>query len=436
MYRRRLWALAVIAGAYVIAVSCSEQLPSGLACPTLCPGQQIPVFDTVIDGLTGLSIDTTVTGYPPLGEEPAMLVASNGDSLDVRSIIRFDSIPYLYIPFDSADTLTPASMAVHPYVRLIFDTLSFHSNRGFTLDVYDVDTIGNDTAVAVLASLFRPDRLIGDTTFNFGVDSARILLDSAIIATHVRGDKRVRLGLRLRANGRMRILSPGSPLPPIFSYYPDTDSVHTAALTARARSTTPKNDTILRVSLRSYPLIVIGSSAPIGSRLDVGGMPARRLFFQFSLPSKIVDSGTVIRATLTLTRVPNGLHSFFPHDTLAVLVAGLISTPLLSDPARAAAFAAPPTLIGLDTSAIVGPTAPVVGPFPPSDSVNFEFVLPSRHWSGRGIDTVSRAIVLRSVWEGANPLWASFYSASPSTPAALRPHIHLAYVKRIGFGIP
>ncbi len=437
MYRRRLWALAAIAGAYVLAVACSENLPSGLACPTLCPGQTIPVFDTTIDGLTGLSVDTTVTGFPPLGNEPAILVANNGDSLDVRSIIRFDSISYLYLPRDSTvDTLTPATQVIHPYVRLIFDTLSFHSTAGFTLQVYDVDTVGNDTAVAVLASLFRPDRLIGDTTFIFGVDSARILLDSANVASHVRGNHLVRLGLRLRSTGRMRILSPASPLPPVFSFYPDTDTVNVAALTSRPRSTTPANDTLLKFQLISYPVIVIGSSPPIGNHLDMGGMPARRVFFQFSLPSKIVDSSTVVRATITLTKYQNGYRAFFPHDTLGVIVSGLISTPLVSDPTRAAAFASPPTLIGLDTTAVVGPTAPVESPFPQSDSVNFEFVIPSRHWTGRGIDTVSRSIVLRAVWEGSNPLLASFYSASPSTPANLRPHIHLSYVKPLGFGIP
>jgi hypothetical protein len=196
------------------------------------------------------------------------------------------------------------------------------------------------------------------------------------------------------------------------------------------------NDTLLRARLLSYPLIVIPSSPPIASRLDVGGMPARRMYVQFALPSKIIDSATVIRATLTLTKMPNGLVQFFPRDTLTVLVAGIISTPEISDPSRAAAFAAPPTLIGLDTAKVVAPAGPVIGPFPLSDSVNFEFVVPSRHWSGRGIDTVSRAIVLRGAWEGANPLLASFYPADASVPAAKRPHIHLAYVNRLGFGIP
>jgi hypothetical protein len=422
-----------------MAAACAENLPSGVACPTLCPGQEITVYDTVIDGLSGLSIDTTVTGYPPLGTEPAMLVASNGDSLDIRSIVRFDSVAFKYFPHDTgngSDTLSDAPMALHPYVRLVFDTLSFNSNGAFTLRIYDVDTVGNDTSIAVLSSLFRPDRLVGDTTFAFGTDSARILLDSAIIATHVRGDKIVRLGIRLLGAARMRIRSPASGTPPIFVYYPDTDTVDVAALQTRAHSTTPVTDTLLKFRLTSYPLIVIGSSPPIGNHLDVSGMPARRIYFQFALPSKIIDSSTVIRATLTLTKMPNGLKQFFPRDTLHVLVSGIIATPGVSDPSRAAAFAAPPTLIGLDTTLVIAPAGPVEGPITLADSVNFEFVIPSRHWSGRGIDTVSRSIVLAGDWEGANPLLASFYPADPSVPAALRPHVHLAYVKRLTFGIP
>jgi hypothetical protein len=438
VYRRRLWALAAIVGAYALAVACSETLPSGLACPTLCPGQNIVVLDTTIDGLTGLSVDTTVTGYPPLGDEPALLLANGGDSLDVRSIVRFDSVPYQYIPYDSAgqDTLIPVHQAVHPYVRVVFDTTSFHSPGAFTVLVYDVDTVGNDTAMAVLASLFRQDRLIGDTTFGFGTDTARILLDSAIIGAHLRGDHLIRLGFKLRDAGRLRMNGPTSALPPVFSYYPDTDSTNQALITARPKSTSPQSDTLLRFQLLAYPVTVIPSSPPIGEHLDIGGIPARRVFLQFALPSKIVDSSTVVRATITLTKIPNGYHAFFPHDTLGAIVTGIIATPLVTDPTRLAAFATPPTLIGLDTTAIIGPTAPVSGPFPISDSVNFEFVLPARHWSGRGIDTVSRAIVLRAVFEGSNPLFASFYSASPSTPAALRPHIHVAYIKQLTFGIP
>ena len=130
-----------------------------------------------------LRVDTTVTGFPALGTEPALLVARGGDSLDIRGVIRFDSIPYLFKP-PSSDTLRRATIAFQPYLRLRLDSTRFKSATAgsLTVEVYDVDTAGNDTAVAVLASLFRPDRFLGEGSFDSLDDSVRIPLDSGKIA--------------------------------------------------------------------------------------------------------------------------------------------------------------------------------------------------------------------------------------------------------------
>src|SRR5215472_437317 len=149
VYRHRLFSLAVAAAVYIVAAACSETLPEGRACPATCPNQSIPVVDTVIDGLSGMAVDTTITGYPLLGTEPQLLVAASGDSIDVRTIVRFDSVQYLFRP-NPGDTLRPATHVYNAYLRLRFDTLSFRpraANSGEpTLSVYDVDTAGSDTA--------------------------------------------------------------------------------------------------------------------------------------------------------------------------------------------------------------------------------------------------------------------------------------------------
>ena len=125
----------------------------------------------MIDGLTAMAVDTTIAGYPLLGTEPELLVAASGDSIDLRTIVRFDSIPFQYRPVVS-DTLQPATRVFNAYLRLVFDTLSFRP-RGPTageptLAVYDVDTVGSDTSVGVLASLFRPDRLLASQQIGIG----------------------------------------------------------------------------------------------------------------------------------------------------------------------------------------------------------------------------------------------------------------------------
>lgn len=183
MIRNRLLAFGVAILAYAGATACNENLQEGRAgCPALCPGQAVPVIDTTIDGLAGLAVDTTVAGYPPIGTAPELLVANGGDSLDVRGIIRFDSISFDYVP-KSGDTAQPAKTAFHPTLTLRLDSTTFRSGGAvnMTIQAYDVDTIGNDTAVAVLALLFRPDRFLGQAQFDSLSDSVRIALDSGAL---------------------------------------------------------------------------------------------------------------------------------------------------------------------------------------------------------------------------------------------------------------
>jgi hypothetical protein len=426
--RNRLLAFGVAVLAYAGATACNENLQEGRAgCPALCPGQAVPVIDTTIDGLTGLAVDTTVAGYPVLGTAPELLVANGGDSLDVRAIIRFDSISFEYTP-KSGDSLRPATTAFHPTLTLRLDSTSFRSGGAvnMTIQAYDVDTVGNDTAVAVLASLFRPARFLGQAQFDSLSDSVRIALDSGRIAAHVRGDKRVRIGLRLSTTGRADIATTaGGGIAPSFAYFPTTDTSGVQAFVTVPRSLTPLTDSLLQGDLATYPLIVVGSSPRISQRLDVGGMPARRVYLRFRLPSRIVDSSTVVRATLTLS--VKGFGGFLPGDSLTIFPQAVIATSLITDPTKAAAFLASSSIIGIDTVR----TSPAL-----ADTVNIEFINAIRRWSGHQTDSVTRAIVLRIANEGADPLVTSFFAAGPAVPQAQRPRIRIAYIKPTGFGLP
>src|SRR5574338_368335 len=86
--RARVVLLGLALGAGVVA--CGEDLESGAACPVLCPGQNLTVFDTTFDAV---SFDTTVSGIPGFGTEASMYLAARGDTLDVRGVVRFDSLP-------------------------------------------------------------------------------------------------------------------------------------------------------------------------------------------------------------------------------------------------------------------------------------------------------------------------------------------------------
>jgi hypothetical protein len=426
--RNRLLAFGVAMLAYAGATACNENLQEGRAgCPALCPGQVVPVIDTTIDGLVGLAVDTTVAGYPAIGTASELLVANGGDSLDVRGIIRFDSISFLFTPA-SGDTARPATTAYLPTLTLRLDSTTFRSGGAvsMTIQAYDVDTIGNDTAVAVLASLFRPDRFLGQAQFDSLSDSVRIALDSGRIAAHVRGDKRVRIGVRLSTSGRADIATAtGGGIAPSFAYFPSTDTTGVTAFVTVPRSLSPLTDSLLQGDLATYPLIVVGSSQRIGERLDVGGMPARRVYLRFRLPSRIVDSSAVVRATLTLS--VKGFGGFLPGDSLTIFPQSVIATSLITDPTKAAAFLATSAVVGIDTVR----TSPDL-----ADTVNIEFVNAVRRWSGHQTDSVTRAIVLRIANEGADPLVTSFFAAGPTVPQAQRPRIRLAYIRPPGFGLP
>jgi hypothetical protein len=229
----------------------------------------------------------------------------------------------------------------------------------------------------------------------------------------------------------VNLLTVGAAIPPELVWRADTDTAHVPAFTFSPHSTSPQSDSLLKQRLLAYPVIVAGTAPPIGQHLDIGGMPSRRVFVSFALPSRIVDSSTIVRATLTLTPMPNTLRGFFitPPDSQGILAEAIVSSPTFSDPGRAVGFNAPPTVTGIDTT-YYG----LLGAFP--DSVNVEFGRVARHWSGRGADTVARALALVPVKEGANPLISSFYPALPAVPAAKRPHVHVAYINRVGYGLP
>src|SRR6185436_52593 len=86
--RYRSVALAVFALLVAGINACSDRLEAGASCPLLCPQEGVPLRDTVIDIVS----DTTVVGFPSFGLEDYLLVASRGDTLETRAIIRYDTL--------------------------------------------------------------------------------------------------------------------------------------------------------------------------------------------------------------------------------------------------------------------------------------------------------------------------------------------------------
>src|SRR3954469_2886974 len=102
--------------ATITIAACSEKLESGTSCPLLCPQQAVALRDTTIDAILS---DTTVTGLPPIGSETYLMLASHGDTLDARAIIRYDTLPQSYkksgldstiVKIDTAQLIVPIAL--------------------------------------------------------------------------------------------------------------------------------------------------------------------------------------------------------------------------------------------------------------------------------------------------------------------------------------
>ena len=105
-----------------------------------------------------VTVDTTVLGYPAIGTESRLLVASRGDTLDARAVMRFDTLTQHFTRGGADSTIYTLDSAV---VNLLLDTTGTKATQPVTIELYDVDTTAVDTAVSTALSLFRPDRLIG-----------------------------------------------------------------------------------------------------------------------------------------------------------------------------------------------------------------------------------------------------------------------------------
>lgn len=424
--RALLGALAPLALLTALA-GCDEKLETTATCPDLCPEQQINVQQVELQPVV---FDTTVMGFPLRGQEPRLLVAGGDTIVDVRGIFRFDDVRSHYTKADG-DTAV-ITQAISPTLRVLYSrTESMLPADGATLEVYDVDAAGADTSVAGLAPLFVPERRLGTLTVappaagdTSTVDTLRIQLDPAAVLARVSQGDRIRVGVRATANGPARFaLGHGAQI--FFRAVPDTAVAEIALSIA---SDTPEDDPLQRLDLASFPLIVRGTTTLPGTVLTVGGLPARRSMMRFQIPAEIIDSSTIVRATLVLTQYP--VRGYPAGDSVVIRPLPVTAAATVTDLSRLFALAANPTSGGNEIR--LAPRLTLA----PGDSGRKEFTLANlvTLWSSRSTTSLLPLLVLEVDQEGATPLQAAFFSAEASP--ALRPTLRLNYVRRINFDLP
>jgi len=405
-----------------VAAACGEKLEDSAACATLCPAQNVDIVDTVLEAV---SVDTSVAGFPTPGTEFYMLLSARGDTVDTRGVIRFDSLPRTFTRSVGGDTSITAVDSA--FVQVVVDTTGTRATQPVTIEAYDVDTTANDTARSALLPLFRPGRLIGSRTFTVAElrDSIRVPISNAVVLAKIAGAKHLRVGLRATspASATVRLFTTETNGPAKFSFRPAADTA-ARAIVVSPLSLTPADAPDLAADLRDYTIVATAPPGASGSALTVGGLPSRRIFLRFDIPRRIVDSSTVLRATLLLTQRPNAFGG--PNDSLVVFPVVVTASPAVTDITRAANVLTLPG-VGIDSVTF----------FPNGTGTReIDIVFALRQWRAQAAATTrtQEAIVLRAKLEGSTPFQASFYSTE--APSDVRPRLRLSYVSRLDFGRP
>jgi hypothetical protein len=413
--------MLVTAALFVSISSCSENLDSSGVCGVLCPPIGGDVKTITLEA--AVEVDTTVQAFSGLGTDPSLLLAKRGDTLDTRVIIRFDSLPKTFIP--TGDTAHAIETVDSAYIQLQLDTLSIKGGGPITIEAYDVDTAANDTSTAAVLALFRPDRFISSQTFTRAqlTDTLKYFISNDALLSRIQNGQSLRVGLRATgtpASTQLRFFSGESPGGGPVLFFRATPDTATKPIAVIPFSRTPADDRILAAVLVDYTVIAEAPPEAPPGVLSVGGLPARRTYFRFNIPDSIIDSSTVVRATLLLNQIPN--PALDPNDTLKILPQIVLAGKVVTDPTKASQIIA---AVSTDTLRLK-PGG--------SGEAGLELARAFALWHASAPDSLPRAIVLQSASEGSSPLELRFSSSEDI--AALRPRLRISYTSRVPLGLP
>jgi hypothetical protein len=399
-----------------VAGACSEILDTSAGCPDLCSNQEGLIETITIDPVV---LDTSVSAATGLGTELSLLLATRGDTVDSRAVIRFDSIParYLKSPTDTQQIVSVDSARL----RLRLDTIGAKLPGPIVIEAYDVDTDAPDTLTSAVAALFTPERLIASKTFATAdiKDSISIEIPGPTIVA--KKGQRLRIGLRALGQGslQLRIFSVEAGGAAQLYFRADKDTA-VKPIALAPYSKTPANQATVAFSLSDYTLLVKGPPPGPPEALNVGGLPARRVYMRFDVPKFIADTAQIVRATLLLTQRPD--RTAEPNDTVRILANVSLAAKSVTDLARAAQITAGTTLDTLGLS--------------PADSglKALEVAQVIALWRAQNPDQTPRALILVSTTEGRTPVQAVFFSIEAAPE--LRPRLRISYSTRKSRGLP
>ncbi|WKW12029.1 hypothetical protein Strain138_001301 [Pseudogemmatithrix spongiicola] len=435
MSRTSRW-IALLAFPLVAALgACTEDLQTGGTCPVLCPGQDIVIRDTVLEGI--IVLDTNLVGFPFQGSEDPLVLAAWTDTLDIRVVARFDSLTrqFQQVNGDAPSEILKLDSA---YVTLRLSATEIATPPQWFIDVYDVfEPTVVDTLPLQSIPLFTPSRLVGtyqgDTAFT---DTLRIRIP--IDTTYLRQvlatpDRRVRLGFQVRAAQRVQLRVAPTDLGsgPTLAYVaaavdtvPEPDTIVRTRFSNPGNSLTPAVPPALAADLTDYHIVVQAPSKLAPNTMTVGGLPGSRVYLRFALPAWVTDSVGVLRAQLQLVQDPvSGVaadDSVRLDGHLVVANSGVLSLH------RAATLLSPAGVFL--ASKWITPSR--------SDTVRLNVNNLLRQWNtANPARAEPTALILRSNLEGGTAAALRFHSTAATDPG-LRPKLLLTYTPGSVLGQP
>jgi hypothetical protein len=406
------WGLAGLVAIVIVVSGCQEKLTAPADCPALCPGGQPVLYDEVFTPIEGA--DSSFRGYILPQAAPALLVSNGLEGFEERALVRFgrrgDSVSV-------RDTLRAYTI---DSVALTFTIVARDTNlTGLQLLLYRLSpSIDTTITFASVDPAFVPDSLIGtisvpDTlkrgvvrTVFQGTDLSRVQIAPADSGQLALG---VRIGSPTPTGTRVGALASGTGA--IFTTYVTADIPDTG--TAKLRTFT------LGPAFNSYVTQV--PQVEDTTLLAVGGEPSARALLRFSLPPRILDSATVVRATLELTPV----------------------VPITGLPTDNARLQAQAVLADVGAKSPVSPTAGLSGRSPlPADTleagaitVSLEAVRLVELWLGATTRPSSLLLSMAPEVEAASFTRPVFYSTRATDPA-VRPRLRITYLLSFPFENP
>ena len=399
------WSLLGLVTVVVALVGCQEKLTAPADCPGLCPGGQPELFDEVFSPIVGA--DSSFRGYVQPHAALALLVSNGLQGFEELTLLQFGRRSDSVIVRDTLRAYTIDSVAFNLTIVARDTNLS-----GLEVLLYRLSpAIDSTTTFAGIAPAFVPESLIAtipvpDTLNSGGIRT--VFQGAGLSRLQIApGDSgRLALGIAITAPTPPTGVRLGSGTSALFTTYVTADIPDTG--TAKLRSL------IMAPAFNTF----VSEATPVDdpTLLAVGGEPSARALLRFSLPSRILDSATVVRATLELT--PVAPITGLPTDPARLQASALLADVGPKSPVNSTASRIPATT--LDTGAT---------------TVSLEAVRLVELWLGSTTLPSALMLSLAPEQEGAFFTRPVFYSTRASDPA-VRPRLRITYLLPFSFETP